>query len=237
MNRAMHASPSLRHGLLLLGMLLVAASAAARQAPEPVKLAIEDFLRIQTKGLPGQVSFSVGQIDPQNGLTPCPAFEVSLPAGARAWGSTNVKVHCQSENSWDIFVPVKIRVIGDYLVTARALSQGQVIVEADLANNRGDLTNLPSGTLTEASQAVGKSLAQSMASGQPIRNDILRQPMVVQQGQGVKVLSKGPGFQVTGGEGRALNNAMEGQVVQVRMASGHVVSGIARAGGVVEVTY
>jgi len=233
----MNSLTSLRCGLILLGTLLTAWTVFARQPPEPVKQAIEEFLRIQTKGLPGQVSFSVGQIDPQNGLTPCTAFEVSLPAGARAWGSTNVKVHCQSENSWDIFVPVKIRVIGDYLVTARSLNQGQVIAESDLARNRGDLANLPTGTLTEPSQALGKSLAQSVASGQPLRSDILRQPLVVQQGQGVKVLSQGPGFQVTGGEGRALNNAMDGQVVQVRMASGHVVSGIARPGGVVEVTY
>lgn len=202
-----------------------------------MKQAIEDFLRIQTKGLPGQVNFTVGSIDPQNGLAACSAFEVSLPAGARAWGNTSVKVRCQAENSWHIFVSVQIRVLSDYLVTARPLKQGQVVTAADLTRNRGDLANLPNGIITEASLAIGKSLAQSVSSGQPMRSDMLRQALVVQQGQGVKVLSKGPGFQVTGGEGRALNNAMDGQVVQVRMASGHVVSGIARAGGVVEVTY
>lgn len=223
--------------MLLLFLLSFACSAAARQEAEPVKQAIEDFLRIQTKGLPGQVSFTVGNIDPQNGLIPCPAFEVSLPTGARAWGNTNVKVHCQSENSWNIFVPVKVRIVGDYLVMARSLSQGQVVAETDLSRNRGDLATLPSSILTDASQAVGKSLSQSVAYGQPLRSDLLRPALVVQQGQGVKVLSKGPGFQVTGGEGRALNNAMDGQVVQVRMANGHMVSGIARAGGVVEVTY
>lgn len=233
----MWSSSSIRHGLLLLFLFSFACSLAARQEAEPVKQAIEEFLRVQTKGLPGQVSFTVGKIEPHNGLVPCSAFEVSLPAGARAWGNTNVKVHCQSENSWDIFVPVKVRIVGDYLVTARSLAQGQVIAEADLTRNRGDLTNLPNGVLTETSQAIGKSLAQSVPSGQPLRSDMLRLALVVQQGQGVKVLSKGPGFQVTGGEGRALNNAMDGQVVQVRMANGHVVSGIARPGGVVEVTY
>ncbi|MFA7269818.1 MAG: flagellar basal body P-ring formation chaperone FlgA [Sterolibacterium sp.] len=225
------------HRLLLLVLLLFACSLAARQEAAPVKQAIEDFLRVQTKGLPGQVSFIVGNIDPQNGLAPCPAFEVSMPVGARLWGNTNVKVHCQNENGWNIFVPVKVRIIGDYLITAHPLSQGQVIVETDLAKNRGDLASLPGGILTETSQAIGKTLAQSVASGHPLRSDMLRQAMVVQQGQGVKVLSKGPGFQVTGGEGRAMNNAMDGQVVQVRMANGHMVSGIARTGGVVEVAY
>jgi flagella basal body P-ring formation protein FlgA len=229
-------SSFLQWGILLL-LLSCAGTLAARQEAEPVKQAIEDFLSVQTKGLPGQVSFSVGKIDPRNSLVPCMAFEVSLPAGARAWGNTSVKVHCQNENSWNIYVPVKVRIVGDYLVTARSLTQGQVITEADLTKNRGDLANLPNGILTETDQAIGKSISQSVPSGRPLQSDMLRQALVVQQGQGVKVLSKGPGFQVTGSEGRALNSAMDGQVVQVRMASGHVVSGIARPGGVVEVTY
>lgn len=160
-----------------------------------------------------------------------------MPSGARAWGNTSVKVRCQTENSWHIFVPVQIRVLGDYLVTARPMTQGQIVTEADLTRNKGDLANLPSGILTEPALAIGKTLAQSVSSGQPLRSDMLRHAILVQQGQGVKVLSKGPGFQVTGGEGRALNNATDGQIVQVRMASGHVVSGIARTGGVVEVIY
>lgn len=224
---------------LLLPILLLTLSipVAARQEPGLVKKAVEEFLHIQVKGLPGQASFTVGLIDPQNNLVPCPALEVSLPPGARAWGNTTVKVHCQIDGGWSIFVPVRIRLIGDYLVSARPLTQGQIIAEADLTKHHGDLASLPGGILAEASQALGKVVALSVTSGQPLRSDMLRQALVVQQGQGVKVLSKGPGFQVTGGEGRALNNAIDGQVVQVRMANGHVVSGIARPGGVVEVMY
>lgn len=234
-----HAMPHPKIPHFILSLLLVALSLplAARQDPGPVKKAIEDFLHIQVKGLPGQANFRVGHIDPQNNLAPCSAFEISLPPGARAWGNTNVNVKCQSEGTWSIFVPVQIRVMGDYLVSARPLAQGQVISEADITKNHGDLAGLPSGILTDPSQAIGKISSLSITSGRPLRNDMLRQAMVVQQGQGVKVISKGPGFQVTGGEGRALNNAIDGQVVQVRMANGHVVSGIARAGGVVEVTY
>lgn len=229
--------PSLLRQLLPLLLFSIAWSSAARQDTGPVKRAIEDFLHVQTKGLPGQVSFTIGNIDPNNNLISCPAFEVSLPPGARAWGNTNLNVRCQIENGWNIFVPVRVRIISEYLVTARPLTQGQVVIETDLTKNRGDLANLPGGIVTEISQAVGKSMALSVPSGQPLRNDMLRQALVVQQGQSVKVLSKGPGFQVTGGDGRALNNAIEGQVVQVRIANGHIVSGIARAGGIVEVTY
>ena len=236
LNRNMQ-PPKSSHCIFALLLFALSLPIAARQDPGTVKKAVEDYLQIQVKGLPGRVSFNVGHIDPQNNLVPCSALEVSLPPGARAWGNTTVNVQCQGDGGWNIFVPVRIRVIADYLVTARPLTQGQIVSEADLTKNHGDLASLPSGILTDPSQAIGKVVAISITSGRPLRSDMLRQAMVVQQGQGVKVVSKGPGFQVTGGEGRALNNAVDGQVVQVRMANGHVVSGIARAGGVVEVTY
>lgn len=222
---------------LLLPLLLLTQPVAARQDPLAVKNAVEDFLRIQTQGLPGQADFTVGGIEPRNNLMPCASFEVALPPGARAWGRTNVSVSCQAEKGWKIFVPVRIRILGSYLITARPLSQGQIVVDADLTKNSGDLASLPDGILTEADQALGRSVTQSVAAGRPLRGDMLRQTMAVLQGQSVKVLSKGPGFQVTAGEGRALNNAIDGQVVQARMANGHIVSGIARSGGVVEVSY
>jgi flagella basal body P-ring formation protein FlgA len=65
---------------------------------------------------------------------------------------------------------------------------------------------------------------------------MLRQQPSVQQGQNVRLVSRGPGFQVSA-EGRALNTAADGQVAQVRTSTGQTISGIARTGGVVEVRY
>lgn len=223
--------------LLPLLLLLITQIADAHQDPATVKKAVEEFLQVQTQGLPGQASFTVGAIDPNNKLVPCASFDVSLPSGARAWGRTSVNVRCQMEKGWSLFVPVQVRIQGNYLVTARPLTQGQIVVEADLTKNSGDLAGLPDGILTEIDQAVGRTAGQSLPAGRPLRGDMLRQSLAVQQGQTVKVLSKGPGFQVTGGDGRALSNAINGQVVQVRMANGHMVSGIARTGGIVEVSY
>jgi flagella basal body P-ring formation protein FlgA len=110
------------------------------------------------------------------------------------------------------------------------------LAAADLALQDGDLTQLPAGILSDPQQAVGKTLAAALAPGQPLRQDMLRSPLVVQQGQTVKLQSSGHGFRVTA-EGRALNNAQDGQVAQVRGTSGQTISGIARAGGVVEITF
>lgn len=221
-------------------LLLLSASpvtdALARQDPALVKNAIDTFLRTQVQGLPGEVSYTIGGIDPNNRLLPCAAMEVSMPPGAKAWGRTNVSVRCQEARGWTIFVSVHIRVKADYLVTAMPLVQGQPITPSDLARQRGDLSNLPAGILTDEREALGKTASMSVAAGRPLRADMLRQPVVIQQNQTVKVVSRGPGFQVSN-EGRALANGLEGQIVQVRLANGQVVSGIARAGGIVEIGF
>lgn len=216
--------------------LLVAAASHARQDPGAVRKAVEDYLRVQTKGLPGQVSFTVTGLDPNNNLVPCAPLEVGQAPGARAWGRTNVRVRCLQEGGWSVFIPVHIKVVADYLITAKPLAPGQVITETDFALQAGDLSDLPSGTLTDAAQAVGRTVSMSIPAGRPLRSDMLKQAVVVQQGQSVKVYSRGAGFQVTN-EGKALNNAAEGQIVQVRLGNGQMVSGIARTGGQVEVGY
>lgn len=227
--------PLLR-SLAILPLMLLALHALARQDTAPVRQVVEDFLRAETAGLPGQASFTVGGLDPNNQLTPCTALEASLPAGARAWGRTHVSVRCQAEGGWSVFVPVQVRVIADYLVLARPLTIGQTLVATDLARRQGDLAELPAGVLTDESQAVGRTALVSVTAGRPLRADMIRQPLVIQQNQSVKVVSKGPGFQVAN-EGRALNQAVSGQVVQVRLGNGQVVSGIARAGGTVEIGF
>lgn len=222
--------------VLLLMACAMPQTARAHQDSAQVKHIVEEFLRVQMKGLPGQASFTVGRIDPANNLAPCPALEAFMPSGARPWGRTNVGVRCQTEDGWSLYVPVQIKVRGDYFVAARALARGQSVAEGDLSRRTGDLAELPAGVVTETAQAVGKTLAIGLQSGQILRSDMLHAPFVVQQNQGVKVVSKGQGFQVAT-EGRALGNAAEGQVVQVRTASGQTVSGIARAGGAVEIGF
>lgn len=217
----------------LLGLAL---SASAQQDTAPIRKAVEDYLRIQTKGMPGKVSYSVGTIASVSQLPPCASFAVRQENGARLWGRTMLTVQCQAGARWSIFVPVQIRVEGDYLVASRNLAPGQMLTEQDLEIRQGDLTEMPGNLLNEPRQALGRVLGVTLAAGQPVRIDALRQPLVIQQGQRVTVSTRGAGFQVAT-EGQALNAATEGQVVKVRLPNGQVVNGLARSGGLVEISY
>jgi len=217
-------------------LALPALTAHAQQNPAPVKKAIESWLKIQSKGLPGQVSWDIGGLDPGNQLAPCGQFDISRPAGARPWGRTNLVVRCLGEAGWRVYVPVHVRVKADYLISARPIAQGQAVSPDDLATELGDLSELPGNILTDAAAAVGKVAASSIPAGRPLRTDMLKFQTVIRQGQTVKVVSRGPGFAVAN-EGRALANAQQGQVTQVRLGSGQVVSGVAQADGSIEVGY
>ncbi|WP_019141195.1 flagellar basal body P-ring formation chaperone FlgA [Noviherbaspirillum massiliense] len=224
--------------LLLLAVAHGAAAqeSSARQEHDALRRVAEQFLRTQSAGLPGQVNIRVGQIDSRLQLAACAAPEAFLPPGSKVWGKTTIGLRCAAPSPWTVYVGATVQVIGEYLVTAAPLVQGQQIGNEHLAKVKGDLTALPPGIVTDASQALGRSPVMSLRAGMPLRQDILRSPSVVQQGQVIRVVSGGPGFQVTA-EARSLTNAAAGQVAQARTASGQVVSGIARAGGVVEVTY
>jgi flagella basal body P-ring formation protein FlgA len=222
--------------LLLLTLPGLAGLPAQAAETEPIQHAVEDFLRVQTKGFPGHVQYNIGPINSSGLPDGCRNFDVVMDAGARPWGRTHVNVHCTEGAAWRLYVPVEIHVVASYLVSARPLGRGQVLTAADIGLRQGDLSGLPPDVLTDAAQAIGQASSVSLPAGRPLRSDMLRQPLVIKQGQSVKAFSTGPGFQVAG-EGRALNNATAGQVVQIRLASGQVISGIARTDGTAEVTY
>jgi len=229
---------------LLLAAQLATQSAIAQQLPQPagrqnvaqLRTVAEQFLQTQTAGLPGEVTVKVGAIDPRTALAACPAPEAFLQPGARAWGKTTVGIRCTAPSNWTLFVQAQVNVKADYVAAALPLAQGQAIEQSQLVLVKGDISAMPNGIVTDMAQAIGRTPTVSLAAGTPLRLDGLRSKPVVQQGQAVRLVSTGSGFSVSG-EGKAIGNAGEGQVVQVRTAGGSVVSGTAKAGGMVEVAF
>lgn len=227
---------TMRRLALISALAAASHSPLAAGAPGGLEEAIKRFAQIQTQGYPGTVQITVGPLDPRSQLGPCSSYEPFIPAGSRLWGKTNIGVKCVSPSLWTVYVPISISVSGHYLKTARMLAAGQAITGNDIEVVSGDLTALPDGILTDPAQAIGKPPRIGLAAGQPLRADQIVVPPAIRQGQTVKLITRGPGFSVSS-EGKALTNAGEGQTVQVRGASGQTVSGIARAGGVVEIAY
>ncbi|MGB7815745.1 MAG: flagellar basal body P-ring formation chaperone FlgA [Methylotenera sp.] len=209
---------------------------SAKQNLAVVKAKITEFLETQTIGYPGKVSVHAGAIDPNLKLAQCADVHVFLPTGSRAWGRTSVGVRCNAPSMWTIYAQATVCVVAQYLVAAAPLAQGQVVTSQDLLFESGDLTQLPAGVFTDQAQAIGRTANISMNAGTVLRHEMLKISPVVQQGQTVKLTSSGNGFSVSA-EGQAMSKANEGQIVQVKVASGQIVTGIARNGGQIEVGF
>lgn len=235
-----------REALLIIGLLLGLFSIENALANSSTKLVkqdltvlkqkIETFLMEQSAGYVGEIKVTAGAIDPNLTIAACFEPEVFLPPGSRAWGKTSVGIQCYAPSKWKIYAQAEVSIKAQYLVTAHPLPQGHIITDQDIAFAEGDLTQLAAGLFTDASQIIGQTLRSPVMAGSVLRQNMLKQALVVQQGQTVLLITSGAGFTINA-EGKALKNANFGQVVPVKVQSGQVVSGIAREDGKVEVRF
>lgn len=231
--------------LIFLFFLLLAAPQASAQTGAPIpqtqdlealRQGAAQFVRQQMAGHAGQVSVTTAPLDPRLNLAACHETSYFVPPGSRLWGNTNIGVRCSAPNLWTIYIPATVSIVADLVFSARPLSPGQTVTAADIQIRSGDMTQYAAGSISDPAQAIGKTVALGIAADYPLRADMLRAPYVILQGQSVKLIAGGRGFQVNS-EGKALNNATAGNPVSVRTQSGRVIKAIARESGVAEVSY
>jgi flagella basal body P-ring formation protein FlgA len=221
----------LRH-ISVLCLLCALPAMAAPQDHARIRATALAHAQAQTASLPGKVDIRVGDIDKRTVLRACNTLEAFTPGGASMLGKTSIGVRCNEKPGWTVFLQAEIRVTATLLVANRPLAQNAVLGEGDFSLQSGELGQ--PGILTDPAQAIGKTLKFGIGAGQVLRQDMLRAPFVVLQNQTVEVRVPGEGYTIRS-SGQAINNAAEGQKVQVRMTSGQVVSGAATGDGAVEV--
>lgn len=203
------------------------------QDPGAVSQAAEDYLRQQLAQMPGDPSIKMDEVRTDH-LAACDSLQAYMPGGARPRARMSVGVRCTGPRAWSVFVQATVSLPGQYFVAARMINAGEVITATDVAPRDGDLVNLPPGAMTDMPNIVGMTAANRIAAGQPFKSTALRSPGAVQRGQTVRINARGPGF-VVSSEGQAMENAAPGAMVQVRTASGQIVSGVVQSQGTVEI--
>lgn len=219
---------------VLLGLALPAAGQPQWQDLGELERAAESYARAQVQQQPGRVELMITPLDPHTRLPRCEKMQPFLPPDARLWGESSVGLRCLQPSAWSVSVPVTVRVFAAALVTTRPVGRYQVLSSADLAPQTLDLTQQPPGTITDAQAAIGRMTVAALPAGATLHPDLLRAPFAVSEGQPVRLVFQGDGFRASS-RGRSLGNAAVGEPVQVRTASGKVVSGVVQAPGVVEV--
>jgi len=220
--------------LLAAGCLAALAPAALAQSPVGDLDKVRLFVESQAGSLSARIEVTVGQPDARLQLAPCLKAEPFLPAGARLWGRSWVGLRCVDGARWSITVPVEVKVHGPALVASRALPANQPVTGADVQVQEIELSKESASVFADARSLEGKLLTRPLAAGQALRTDFFRAAPVIAQGDAVRLVAKGPGFSVST-DALALQHAGDGQAIRVKTEAGRVVTGVARAGRVVEV--
>lgn len=220
-----------RPGIRILALAALAwlplPGSAAEPLPEAVRLAIERLVQVQAAGLPGQLQVRLR--GPSGGaLPPCEAPQAFLAPGTALRGRVSIGLRCPAADAapWTRYVQAYIEVQGRYFVAARAIEAGQALGMADLTERSGDLAALPRSVVTDAAALRGVVAANRIAAGAPLRKELLRGQVVIQQGQLVQVVAQGAGFSVST-EAKAMTRAEVGAPVQAKTRDGRLVSGVA----------
>ena len=118
-------------------------------------------------------------------------------------------------------------------VAARALSRGQTLSEADMADAMEVRWGEPLPAGTEAAQ--GWVVKRMLRRGEPLRSPSVQPPLAVASGRPVDIVWQRSGVAIKL-RGRALGSAPLGKEIYVRTESGERLRGVVRAPGVVDVT-
>ncbi len=184
------------------------------------------FLQQQTAKLPNKARIEVLPPDARLTLTPCSDLQPFMTGNNRLWGRTLIGVRCKAPKPWTVYLQATIHITGQYLVNNEPMHQGHIIKRTELGTANGELTHMPVDTLTDPQQAIGKMLLTNLATGSPLRANMLRTPNAIEEGEIVTVIARGNGFNVNT-SGRAITSAQIGHPVEVRMPDGKIIDGIA----------
>lgn len=162
---------------------------------------------------------SVDALDPRLRLAKCPApLSFSVRDLGDDGGAISVKVQCDSEQPWSLYVSAQIDIYRDILVAAVPLARGTLIDESVVSYQRLNTSTLRQGYLTSAQQVLGQQLRRPLAVGEPLRTGVLEQPLAVERGDIVTLESSNGSIQVAT-QAEALSSGRVGEQIRVRNTS------------------
>jgi flagella basal body P-ring formation protein FlgA len=215
--------------------------AQAPQAPSARQLALQVVQDAASRAEPAlRAELEAGEIDPQLRFAPCDSLQAQLRPGTPMRGRVIVTMRCDHAASgaagWTATLPVTVRLYGPALVSSRSIAALETVPETGLRTEEVEWTREPMGLATRPGDLTDRISTMNIPAGQPLPLRALRARPAFGQGDTVKLVGLGGGFQIST-EAVALAQAAPGEAVRVRTESGRTIAGIARHGRVVEVEF
>jgi len=225
-------------GLLLLAIAAPPASAgvSATESHDNIRAAAEQHVLDRIDDLQGRVEVKVGSLDSRLRLAECDlALETYDSPNALSGGRGVVGVRCEGSKPWKLYVPVRIAVIDEVVVTRRSVVRGETLQADDLTLSEMDTSRLRKAYFTRIDDAIGLLSKRSIASGSVVHAGLLKRANLVKRGSKVEIIANFDGLDVRM-RGEALADGGRGDRIRVKnLSSGRVVTGTVSGSGVVHV--
>ncbi|WP_285258879.1 flagellar basal body P-ring formation chaperone FlgA [Halopseudomonas bauzanensis] len=160
---------------------------------------------------------TVSRLDPRLRLPLCPAdaIQANLESPEVPVGRVTVRVTCDSEVQWRLFVPATVDLFQPVVVTTRPLPRHGVISGSDITLLERNVGNLSGSYLTRPEQAIGLRTRRAVAADTVLGANQLEQDETVKRGDKVVISAANSRVSVRM-PGEALESGSTGSQIRVR---------------------
>ena len=183
---------------------------------------VESFVKANLeKPREGKIKISLQEIDPRINIKPCESvLKANIPENNNG-RNVNVKVYCEDENYWQIFIPVRVSQEVLVLVTQNVLSRGTVIDNTNTMLEYINVNRIRGETVNNVALIAGGRLKRRLSKGAMISP---RNICLVCKGESVTIIAKSNDFMIKT-IGKALSDGSKGEEVKVRNSkSGRIIN-------------
>ncbi|MFT5722689.1 MAG: flagella basal body P-ring formation protein FlgA [Motiliproteus sp.] len=173
-------------------------------------------LQLQPHVDPGdQLRIQLDKPDSRLQLEPCGTALTFSSSRAIQAGSFSLKASCDYPRRWSRYLHGKVQLLREVLISTRALSPGHLLQANDMRLTAVDQNSLRDGFYTRGPQILGYALNRSLADNQPFSPKLLTPPVLIQQGETVRIQAGNNGITVEMA-GTALESGALNQQIKIR---------------------
>ncbi|WP_054113354.1 flagellar basal body P-ring formation chaperone FlgA [Marinagarivorans algicola] len=163
-----------------------------------------------------RIEVSVAKLDPRLKLAKC-----DIPSTMKINGSKKrtrnmtVRISCNGQSPWSIFVPAKIDIYQTVATTTRDIYKGEILSVNDIATQERNTGNFGFGLAKTAAPLIGNTVTRNIAAGSVIRLSHISKPIVIKRGDKLTLESGTQGLAVAATV-IALSKGKEGEQIRVK---------------------
>lgn len=219
---------------VLLGTHIATASDQSLSEIEQVVIAQTEQMLLTQMGSLENTTVTIKHLDNRLKLQACMhPLQTSIEHNTTSFKNMTIRVSCSEPAKWSVRVPVQIQQFKPVLVSTKSISRDQPIGSDDYHLVMTDVNMLTEGYFQNPDDLKGLVLKNTISAGTVIKNNFLKQPILIKRGETVKIIAQAPGLNIET-VGIAQMDGIKNQSITVRnQRSNKIIDAIAHESGVV----